>query len=79
MNIKLFFKMDFVKVIINFRGPFYLFLYLVHCKIYLKFHLHVRQYCGPYPAGGSESCTVCESLWKRGAFGVDDTQHVRRG
>ena len=51
INIKLFFKMDFVKVIINFRGPFCLFPYLVHCKMYLKFHLCVRQYHGPHPTG----------------------------
>lgn len=47
MNIKLFFTMDFGKVMINFRGPFHLFLYLVHCQMYLKFRLRVRQYCGP--------------------------------
>lgn len=51
INIKLFFKMDFVKVIINFRGPFYLFPYLVHCKMYLKFHLCVRRYHGLHPTG----------------------------
>lgn len=54
INIKLFFKMDFVKMIISFRDRFYLFPYLVHCKMYLKFHLCVRQYCGPYPTGWLE-------------------------
>ena len=71
--------MDFVKVIMNFRGRFYLFPYLVHCKMYVKFHLCVRQYCGPYPTGWLESYTVCESLWGGGGFGVDNTRHVRRG
>ena len=37
INIRLFFKMDFVKVIINFGGPFYAFPYLVHYIVFSSF------------------------------------------
>lgn len=79
-NIRLFFEVDFLKVILNVGGSFYTFPYLVLCKADFQVSPQSQtEYLGPYPAGDGKAAP-CVKAWERGHTVVVVTfLHVRRG